>query len=1453
MDKKKILYWLLLPGILVSLIGCAVMTVDVDVYKGPLANHEDVQIEQMAVMAIGAKPLLIQLRDHLEWQEKGVSVVESKRSKKWYVDGYIPRSKYKTWSREDAHRVNIILSLYEDKIPSELSPLYNEGRDTYYKFLYAFYTLRPIQGTPLGDTSKKKSKEIWNEIEKGLRDFSNKPENIKILVDNLKIDKSIVEKLYKSQAELESRNLLDNLKVAYEAFLDGKNDWRDQDGILNAHTLLWDKLKTTGLLNGLALTSQLLDVDYDKDHSSNTSANSEFDILRAGALVKAHANLLFRSDANTEKQKFISRVREIADSFFAVRINMDKLLEMSLKGMSLIHNENLRDKIPVEKVHHILAEFAVSLIDPKYLWCALENKNTDLIVERFKFSLRNTFLEEGHALKEILEVRSNVLWYKNGLSKVLDDEDGSNARDLLHVHSRYINKFVLSNGNKGIFLSKLKKESNAGYYDKYEGDKQRNYGITPVSKEVLDGGRIKKLFDNIIDQLAGSMDRGRLKYGLETLIEQYLNSHADINSHDEMTKKEKENLIDALVRFAEKVLFIANNNSLLNPNAGFNKLDEYVMVLQAVGNSILVQADELQHRKSHQKNLTRRGKSELLALNQALRLSPKEVIDNVIAGLGADLREKEKQLRTEETKKQNAEKSVTEAEAELAKAQTSHDKADTDKVSAKTNHDNIVSSNQKYLDAYATMTGESADSIKKAVVKEEDITGVKLVDQIINWLKDKQSVAISKSEEIERLVNTIKYFDDLKGKSKVIHLSDKGEKVFGEISNIVKNNKVDIEKQIKAAKGDLDAKEKVFNDAKSQLAISKEKNAQAIADKTSAIAKHDTTSKDKTKLENSIAMINGIRTRLMNQINESGIEAPSAVFLLLVASIKEETGTTLKALETVKKEAVSEENKVKIANLDSKKDKLKDTIKILSGFTPPKDPSRVKELLSDNDKDEENQKEVMDNLIAMLRHDHVQSVRMGGMGHAKHIEEAIRLAYKYREGMVYIRPSGAYLRSSYPSTSLQGDPGLGWKNMLGQHGLRNIPFFGGMHKKDTKRKAKIVSEIDKQYWQNINRVRVAGAGRTNYVVAKDDIGNWYVKQYSADTQDIIKTARNLAMFNMSAQMGTNLLSRLPKEGELEEGGRVTGETPDANRSALDRLFEKYKVKYEGDTNSGFEGLIKILSEDEEDATTKKSRIVNRIYQSWSGNGDTKKKLTELDGRLDSAANGTLAPALKSLKDNSKKSVQVKAGEIINALHSTRRFHNVLTLGIRDLKLTDGPTKELASANETKKTKDKELGDAKSNLTKAEAIRKKADEDWKNKSQELKDKKAKEERKDKLAMDNLGKENYSVLKRDADEAKAGREKTENTVNDLKDDLDSAKTKEDTETGNVKTNEIAVQDADEKAKKAQAELDSAKNAEQYAMNEVTRIVREELMKFVAVRKDVVGDYETGIMFIGDAIKE
>jgi hypothetical protein len=56
----------------------------------------------------------------------------------------------------------------------------------------------------------------------------------------------------------------------------------------------------------------------------------------------------------------------------------------------------------------------------------------------------------------------------------------------------------------------------------------------------------------------------------------------------------------------------------------------------------------------------------------------------------------------------------------------------------------------------------------------------------------------------------------------------------------------------------------------------------------------------------------------------------------------------------------------------------------------------------------------------------------------------------------------------------------------------------------------------------VNKVRVAGAGDVNYAIAKDDVGNWYVKAYETDPQRIFKSMRNMATFSMGSTFGQAL-------------------------------------------------------------------------------------------------------------------------------------------------------------------------------------------------------------------------------------------------------------------------------------------------------------------------------------------
>ncbi|MBL3598859.1 MAG: hypothetical protein JMN25_03200 [gamma proteobacterium endosymbiont of Lamellibrachia anaximandri] len=104
MNGRKGILATLLPILLLT-VGCATMRVDVDVYKGPMSNHEDVQIEQMAVMAIGAKPVLLQLRDEFLVVDEGCVRPDSSNWNKLKRDA-------------KARRVNAILCLYENRAES---------------------------------------------------------------------------------------------------------------------------------------------------------------------------------------------------------------------------------------------------------------------------------------------------------------------------------------------------------------------------------------------------------------------------------------------------------------------------------------------------------------------------------------------------------------------------------------------------------------------------------------------------------------------------------------------------------------------------------------------------------------------------------------------------------------------------------------------------------------------------------------------------------------------------------------------------------------------------------------------------------------------------------------------------------------------------------------------------------------------------------------------------------------------------------------------------------------------------------------------------------------------------------------------------------------------------------------------------------------------------------------
>ena len=117
-----------------------------------------------------------------------------------------------------------------------------------------------------------------------------------------------------------------------------------------------------------------------------------------------------------------------------------------------------------------------------------------------------------------------------------------------------------------------------------------------------------------------------------------------------------------------------------------------------------------------------------------------------------------------------------------------------------------------------------------------------------------------------------------------------------------------------------------------------------------------------------------------------------------------------------------------------------------------------------------------------------------------------------------------------------------------------------------------LTEIDKQFWQNINSVRLAGAGNTNFVLVKDDIGNWYAKGLEADPASIIEGIRANALFALGIPLNANLLEVLEAQTAIEQAENTID-----RRSAIDRLRE-VEDRNRRAVNTGGAGIDKSLGQ-----------------------------------------------------------------------------------------------------------------------------------------------------------------------------------------------------------------------------------------------------------------------------------
>ncbi len=1215
MARRTLLFSLLILTML-PLFGCAVMKIDVDVYRGPLANHVDVQTEQMAVMAIGVKPLLEQLEQRLE-----------------IIEG----------SQEHAKSVKAVLSLYTNRLPRDIIDFNNDISSALARYSTAW--------------------DAFND-----KSFSD----VCPLMDKeMRKDRS------------------GNLELLYKGYKDyfnmGEGIWTWKNDIPEAHRKLYEEMKDN---KDKAISSFEWSTTYshfrnskNEEQIASEDANTGFEALKRKNVVSSHAEFLFAKGSEVLRDKFISKVNSRAGAFLDARAVSMELLQTTLK--MLAKKDSIGHPVLEEykEAREAAVKLATSLINPTHLKVAFAT-----IDETIKGA-------EGEAKKEADSIATLRKRFIDGSSSpdylTIDDDnfkvtlldlltkDPSGTAALLFDAGSYMKTCKFENVTQDTWekIAKIEdpflKEMRV-----YQAGSRRRYGLTigpnpKTEAELKNINNLNARVNDIHEGFLGAFGRGRLDEGLETMVDEYLqrtdkNWKAQDGNCQELNEclknnlPERERLLDALVGFAEKVLLLANYRELLEsprqnwllrqiPTRHARKqektredIKKYTIVLQAVGNSILSQADELRQHKEYRKGLEKRWATEVAALKNTFSRDANTV-----------LRIMEEQMRAE---RDSSAKLDTNALEDL-------------------NKDNLPAAFDALKDDVSKAKSD-LENLKKAI--SDDNFGY--VKKSFESLKEKISEikeSAGYTPEVPKL--------EIAG-NKLATFLDDNKKSFDINTSIIK----------------VEAYSKDWGVNKGNTSV----NAVALKDELIA------------KISDDIA------------IRDNG-----------------DLRTTLKILS---------QRKFDIASIGD---------------------------IEGTDRDP---RQVLDQLISTLRYQYVQEVQAHGpdADTAKHIASAIRAASFQRSGMVYLRPSGAYLRNSYPSTSLQPSPGIRWFNMVDAHGQRGIPFLGKwMVNPD---EIDLIESIDKQFWQNINSVRLAGGGNTNYVVAKDDIGNWYVKAYAANPEPIIESAKNLALFSLGPKLNANLLGRVKaQEKKVEKAAAVQNNSTGQNDSTggstpaseennkpepapFEKLLDKYEAKYSKETESD-KGEVETLLKDDGSA------IKGLITNAWEVNDDIKNTasfLTDLDGKLSKTATEILNPAYKEITN---KQVEKSDGfKILTAVNDIKRFHYVLIQRVRDMHVTDAPRIAHENADKALKEKQVELDNY--------------DETGKNATTIESDK--------------------TAIKKEIKKRKEAEEET------------------------------------------RAPLKQAENAEKAAVREATRVVRDILNKYVVKRKEAIAQYKTAIMFMGDA---
>lgn len=1345
--------WAAAVALCAVLSGCAVLTVNVDVYKGALVNEEHVQLHQLVALATAAKPMLIQLRDNLEWPETDGKIIVKGRSpkpggcpngydvKEWYQaeyvpppagitgeEGYIPELESKTvwqsmrgwfakafdtsplptcqrhFNSSYARRVNDVLSLYEDLDSPVFAPYGKRLRE-------ALEQLHRTQD--IVEFNESRDRKILAEIEQGFKQDLLAGANGSKQTKALPALEALLRAYRNFLVPPEGENgkpfrQVGQLMDALKKFVSPESESRGTEAASpqskkSMELALIEEWRGSEVYENASLSS-------DQFYAKRLPFRAVWKLLgeQHPRLDEATNQLCLDGHQGDEAcRQLRERTKELADAFWESRQAARDLWWESLNlllRMERVMREEREEPDRYDALKKKVIRLAVKVTSVRQIASALSRlraAETCSVLENVLMREWKRICEGASTAPtwEESDVTNNQPHYESILERALSIAPADTVIFLLALDSAEKDAAPPQSVAK-----KLVEEAN-----RVNDQRIVRRGLTRnfVDANGAETDKVFEVGEAVNRDLAHGFGRGRLRDGLHTLTEKYLASHNRARScpvysqqrcEESDDQKQLRQILEGLVEFAQKLLFLADHDSLASPpgtnglivGGGENILrglfgdglidryqktsvigqshapqamtKRYVRVLQAVGNSILFSANELRERDRYRDLSRERVSAEVAAVKAVYSPDPKKILNDLVKELQREQVLAQQQFDEATAKKTAIDGQLGSATPKKTGLQLGEETARNDVTKAEQDLNGYRTAQGPLKAIHDLLTPKVIGRIKAPWKAAGTGPAADLADFMTGPAGlDKQFDAIRLAQDGTLTSEDRSLFDQAIAYAK----APESKAAFEAYRTLNGHNVLTRAELLDAFTAHLYELEIARAARVEQYEKIREEKAQAHRDIQAKIAQLTTES---TRLAAAIAALPVIKAKLATA--ETVIEAvkdevlkeaaqhdqfisPDVVYLLLATHVKR------------KEDAESDAGK---------KQPYKDTQAVLSTRTPL--PGR----LPLNSKDYKGPVEVMDDVIALLRHRQIDAVERFGKDsdEDKKATEALENAYQHRAGMIYIRPSSAYLRTSFPSTSLQDDPNLAWDNMLLSQGIRNLPFssqLADILNPSAKQDRTLTAELDKQYWQNINRVRVSGAGWTNQALVKDDVGNWYVKHYFGDTERIAKSAKHLALFGLGTKLPIDLSHELKKLSATKDDSEKTDAEKEAELPPLQQVFLKHRTAYQAHTVEMSTQLAELHGKEGAKALYKK------VLDAWE-RVDELKHDSDLMKSLKTALSDEVAQWDKSLEPLKKASDQERGLAITKDLKALAKLEKRLSARIeQDVK---AESSKIKAASEVRK-------------------------------------------------------------------------------------------------------------------------------------------------------------------------